>query len=63
MFTNSINWEHHAATYWQRFFHAGDPVFHAAIASKCVSVAFQSLDGSDAENIGYLISTPIIHHF
>jgi S1-C subfamily serine protease len=28
-----------------------------------VGIAFQSYAGSDAENIGYVIPTPVIHHF
>lgn len=30
---------------------------------ECVGIAFQSLSGSDAENIGYVIPTPVIQHF
>ena len=30
---------------------------------ECVGIAFQSLAGSDAENIGYVIPTPVIQHF
>lgn len=28
-----------------------------------VGIAFQSYAGSDAENIGYVIPTPVINHF
>ena len=28
-----------------------------------MGIAFQSLAGSDAENIGYVIPTPVIQHF
>jgi hypothetical protein len=28
-----------------------------------VGIAFQSLKHEDAENIGYIIPTPVIHHF
>ena len=30
---------------------------------QCVGIAFQSMSGSEAENIGYVIPTPVIHHF
>ena len=30
---------------------------------ECVGIAFQSLSGSEAENIGYVIPTPVIQHF
>ncbi len=29
----------------------------------CIGIAFQSYAGSDAENIGYVIPTPVIEHF
>ncbi len=32
-------------------------------AGQCVGIAFQSLSGGDAENIGYVIPTPVIDHF
>lgn len=40
---------------------SGGPVF--SDAGHCVGIAFQSYAGSDAENIGYVIPTPVIHHF
>ena len=40
---------------------AGGPVFNAV--GECVGIAFQSLAGGDAENIGYVIPTPVIQHF
>ncbi|KFM29273.1 Protease Do-like 9 [Auxenochlorella protothecoides] len=40
---------------------SGGPVFNEA--GECVGVAFQSYAGSEAENIGYVIPTPVIHHF
>jgi S1-C subfamily serine protease len=40
---------------------SGGPAFNAA--GECVGIAFQSMAGSDAEGIGYVIPTPIIHHF
>lgn len=33
------------------------------MAGQVVGIAFQSLAGSDAENIGYLIPTNVIQHF
>ena len=39
----------------------GGPVFNEV--GECVGIAFQSLSGSDAENIGYVIPTPVIQHF
>lgn len=41
--------------------HTGGPVFNEV--GECVGIAFQSLAGSDAENIGYVIPTPVIQHF
>ena len=41
--------------------HAGGPAFN--LAGQVVGIAFQSLAGSDAENIGYLIPTNVIQHF
>ena len=41
--------------------YAGGPVFNEV--GECVGIAFQSLAGSDAENIGYVIPTPVIQHF
>ena len=32
-------------------------------SGQCVGIAFQSMAGSDAENIGYVIPTPVIDHF
>lgn len=29
----------------------------------CVGIAFQSMAGGEAENIGYVIPTPVINHF
>lgn len=39
----------------------GGPVFNEV--GECVGIAFQSLSSSDAENIGYVIPTPVIQHF
>lgn len=41
--------------------YAGGPVFNEI--GQCVGIAFQSMAGSDAENIGYVIPTPVINHF
>ncbi|KAK9908877.1 hypothetical protein WJX75_004161 [Coccomyxa subellipsoidea] len=40
---------------------SGGPVFNEI--GQCVGIAFQSMAGSDAENIGYVIPTPVINHF
>ena len=40
---------------------SGGPAF--ASTGQCVGIAFQSLKHEDAENIGYIIPTPVIHHF
>ena len=40
---------------------SGGPAFNSK--GECVGVAFQSLKHDDAENIGYVIPTPVIHHF
>ncbi|CAI5945693.1 unnamed protein product [Closterium sp. NIES-64] len=40
---------------------SGGPAFNAA--GECVGIAFQSMRGDEAENIGYIIPTPVIHHF
>ena len=40
---------------------SGGPVFSEI--GDCVGIAFQSYAGSDAENIGYVIPTPVIRHF
>lgn len=40
---------------------SGGPVF--SDQGYCVGIAFQSYAGSDAENIGYVIPTPVIEHF
>ena len=41
---------------------SGGPAFNSK--GECVGVAFQSLKhDDDAENIGYVIPTPVIHHF
>jgi S1-C subfamily serine protease len=40
---------------------SGGPVFSEH--GDCIGIAFQSYAGSDAENIGYVIPTPVIQHF
>ncbi|OIW19018.1 hypothetical protein TanjilG_10579 [Lupinus angustifolius] len=40
---------------------SGGPAFNDK--GKCVGIAFQSLKHEDAENIGYVIPTPVIEHF
>ncbi|KAL9271111.1 Protease Do-like 9-like protein [Drosera capensis] len=40
---------------------SGGPAFNDT--GKCVGIAFQSLKHEDAENIGYVIPTPVIMHF
>lgn len=40
---------------------SGGPAFNDR--GKCVGIAFQSLKHEDAENIGYVIPTPVIVHF
>lgn len=40
---------------------SGGPAFNDK--GKCVGIAFQSLKHEDAENIGYVIPTPVIQHF
>lgn len=40
---------------------SGGPVFSEH--GECMGIAFQSYAGSDAENIGYVIPTPVIEHF
>lgn len=40
---------------------SGGPAFNDK--GKCVGIAFQSLKHEDAENIGYVIPTPVISHF
>ncbi|KAG2605273.1 protease Do-like 9 isoform X1 [Panicum virgatum] len=40
---------------------SGGPAFNDK--GKCVGIAFQSLKHEDAENIGYVIPTPVIKHF
>ncbi|CAH8385117.1 unnamed protein product [Eruca vesicaria subsp. sativa] len=40
---------------------SGGPAFNDK--GKCVGIAFQSLKHEDAENIGYVIPTPVIGHF
>ena len=40
---------------------SGGPAFNTD--DECVGVAFQSLKHEDAENIGYVIPTPVIDHF
>ena len=40
---------------------SGGPAFNTL--DECVGVAFQSLKHEDAENIGYVIPTPVIDHF
>jgi S1-C subfamily serine protease len=39
---------------------SGGPVMKG---DKLVGVAFQSMSGGDAENIGYMVPTPIVEHF
>lgn len=40
---------------------SGGPVFEDS--GQCVGIAFQSYAGSDVENIGWIIPTPVILHF
>ncbi|GAQ91114.1 HrtA/DegP protease [Klebsormidium nitens] len=40
---------------------SGGPAFNSR--GECVGIAFQSLKSEDAENIGYVIPTPVINHF
>lgn len=40
---------------------SGGPAFNDA--GQCVGVAFQALKSHDAENIGYVIPSPVINHF
>jgi len=40
---------------------SGGPVFNET--QECVGIAFQSMRGDDAENIGYVIPTPVLEHF
>lgn len=40
---------------------SGGPAFNDK--GTCVGIAFQSLKHDDAENIGYVIPTPVIMHF
>ncbi|GAQ86753.1 HrtA/DegP protease [Klebsormidium nitens] len=40
---------------------SGGPAFNES--GNCVGIAFQSLKNEDAENIGYVIPTPVINHF
>lgn len=40
---------------------SGGPAFNDR--GQCVGIAFQSLKHEDAENIGYVIPTPVITHF
>ncbi|GIL56480.1 hypothetical protein Vafri_11837 [Volvox africanus] len=40
---------------------SGGPVFNRAC--QCVGIAFQALVGSDVENVGYVIPTPVVTHF
>ncbi|KAK5817842.1 hypothetical protein PVK06_022770 [Gossypium arboreum] len=40
---------------------SGGPAFNDK--GNCVGIAFQSLKHEDAENIGYVIPTPVIQHF
>ncbi len=40
---------------------SGGPAFNTA--GQCVGIAFQSLKHEDAENIAYIIPTPVIQHF
>ncbi|KAG2497712.1 hypothetical protein HYH03_004449 [Edaphochlamys debaryana] len=40
---------------------SGGPVFNRQC--QCVGIAFQALVGSDVENVGYVIPTPVVTHF
>ncbi|GAX82217.1 hypothetical protein CEUSTIGMA_g9645.t1 [Chlamydomonas eustigma] len=40
---------------------SGGPVFNGS--GQCVGIAFQALVGDDVENVGYVIPTPVVHHF
>ncbi|WIA13005.1 hypothetical protein OEZ85_006615 [Tetradesmus obliquus] len=40
---------------------SGGPVFNKR--GQCCGIAFQGLSGSDVENVGYVIPTPVVHHF
>lgn len=40
---------------------SGGPVFNKR--GQCVGIAFQALTGSDVENVGYVIPTPVVEHF
>lgn len=40
---------------------SGGPAFNDE--GNCVGIAFQSMKQEDAENIGYVIPTPVIMHF
>jgi len=40
---------------------SGGPVFNSK--GECCGIAFQALVGSDVENCGYVIPTPVVHHF
>jgi S1-C subfamily serine protease len=40
---------------------SGGPAFN--LYGECVGIAFQSLKHKDAENIGYIIPTPVVSHF
>eukprot|EP00899_Mesostigma_viride_P028424 jgi/Mesvir1/8767/Mv02684-RA.2 len=40
---------------------SGGPAFNTA--GECVGIAFQSLKHEDAENIGYVVPTPVVRHF
>ncbi|KAL3147512.1 Protease Do-like 9 [Trebouxia sp. C0009 RCD-2024] len=40
---------------------SGGPAFNSQ--GECVGIAFQSLKHEDAENIGYVIPTPVMEHF
>ncbi|KAA6422597.1 MAG: protease Do-like 9-like [Trebouxia sp. A1-2] len=40
---------------------SGGPAFNSK--GECVGIAFQSLKHEDAENIGYVIPTPVMEHF
>lgn len=40
---------------------SGGPVFDER--GRCVGIAFQALSGSDVENVGYVIPTPVVNHF
>lgn len=40
---------------------SGGPAFNSH--GECIGVAFQSMRADEAENIGYVVPTPVIKHF